>query len=227
MGRITLQGNPPIDVELRRNSRARRLSLRVSRLDGRVTLTMPDNVADAEGHRFAQSKAGWIAEARQGQPVPMPVEMGVALPVEGKIVRIVPGARPGPVLTGDRLEAPVGRTAPAVKAYLIDRARARAIPAIDRYATRIGRPAGRLSLRDTRSRWGSCSADGNLMLSWRLILAPPAVFEYVVAHEVAHLVEMNHGPRFWAEVKALCPDFEEMRRWLRAEGPALHRYRFD
>ena len=227
MGRITLQGNPPIDVELRRSARARRLSLRVSRLDGRVTLTLPKGVAEEEGHRFARSKAGWIAKARLAQPDAVRVSVGASLPVEGRIVEIVRGDRPAPVLKEAHLEAPDRGTGPAVRAFLVERARARAARAIDRYANEIGRAAGRLTLRDTRSRWGSCSAEGNLMLSWRLILAPPDVFDYVVAHEVAHLAEMNHGPRFWAEVRALYPGYEAPRRWLRTDGPALHRYRFD
>ena len=227
MGRITLQGNPPIDVELRRSARARRLSLRVSRLDGRVTLTLPKGVAEEEGHRFARSKAGWIAKARLAQPDAVRVTVGASLPVEGRIVEIVPGGRPAPVLTDRSLEAPERGTGAAVRAFLIERARSRATRAIDGYAREIGCKAGKLTLRDTRSRWGSCSAEGNLMLSWRLILAPPDVFDYVVAHEVAHLAEMNHGPRFWAEVRALCPGYEAPRRWLRTEGPELHRYRFD
>jgi predicted metal-dependent hydrolase len=90
----------------------------------------------------------------------------------------------------------------------------------------LGRRYTRLTLRDTRSRWGSCSATGALSYSWRLILAPPRVLDYVAAHEVAHLAQMNHSPAFWAEVARLMPDYESPRAWLRREGSALHRYRF-
>ncbi|RMD90830.1 MAG: M48 family peptidase, partial [Alphaproteobacteria bacterium] len=99
--------------------------------------------------------------------------------------------------------------------------------ACDRHAARLGRRYGRLSLRDTRSRWGSCSAEGNLNFSWRLVMAPPEVLDYVAAHEVAHLAEMNHSPAFWALVERLFPAHEAPRRWLRENGASLHRYRFD
>jgi predicted metal-dependent hydrolase len=91
----------------------------------------------------------------------------------------------------------------------------------------LGRRFSRLSLRDTRSRWGSCSSRGGLSYSWRLILAPPDVLDYVAAHEVAHLAEMNHSPAFWALVARLCPGYQAPRGWLRREGAGLHRYRFD
>lgn len=88
----------------------------------------------------------------------------------------------------------------------------------------IGAAPGRITMRDPRTRWGSCSANGNLGFSWRLVLAPEFVLAYVVAHEVAHLKELNHGPRFWRLVERLIGDPEPARRWLRAEGPDLHRY---
>jgi predicted metal-dependent hydrolase len=106
-------------------------------------------------------------------------------------------------------------------------ARDRLAAACDRHAQRLGRRPAALVLRDTRSRWGSCSAQGVLMFSWRLAMAPPAVLDYVAAHEVAHLAEMNHSRAFWATVARLLPDHAAPRAWLRAEGGALHRWRFD
>ncbi len=90
----------------------------------------------------------------------------------------------------------------------------------------VGRPFHRLTLRDTRSRWGSCTVDGGLMYSWRLAMAPPEVLDYVAAHEVAHLVEMNHAPAFWAVVRRLVPDYAPRRAWLKQHGQRLHAYRF-
>ena len=98
--------------------------------------------------------------------------------------------------------------------------------ACDAYAARLGRPYAGLTLRDTRSRWGSCSSAGRLMFSWRLILAPPEVLRYVAAHEVAHLAQMNHSPAFWAEVTRIHGPYAAERKWLRTEGNALHRFRF-
>jgi predicted metal-dependent hydrolase len=90
----------------------------------------------------------------------------------------------------------------------------------------IGRPYSRITLRDTRSRWGSCTADGALMYSWRLAMAPPAVLDYVAAHEVAHLAQMNHSPAFWAVVARLVPGHAAPRRWLKLHGQTLHGPRF-
>jgi predicted metal-dependent hydrolase len=100
------------------------------------------------------------------------------------------------------------------------------VQASDHYAAKIGRRVTRVTLRDTRSRWGSCTAEGALMYSWRLIMAPPEVLRYVAAHEVAHLVEMNHSNRFWAVVEGLYPGWQTQRAWLRSHGGALHGLRF-
>ena len=97
-------------------------------------------------------------------------------------------------------------------------ARERLQAASERFATQVDRKINRVTLRDTRSRWGSCSEAGNLMYSWRLILAPSDVLTYVAAHEVAHLVEMNHSQAFWDVVADLCPNYAEPRKWLRQEG---------
>jgi predicted metal-dependent hydrolase len=100
------------------------------------------------------------------------------------------------------------------------------VAAVARHAARLRLPVGRISLRDPRSRWGSCTATGDLMFSWRLVLAPAFVLDYVAAHEVAHLKEMNHSPAFWAVVRRLCPDYEAPREWLRRNGGALHGWDF-
>ena len=93
--------------------------------------------------------------------------------------------------------------------------------AVQHHAAALGVRARRITLRDQKSRWGSCTSDGNLSFSWRLVLAPPIVLDYVAAHEVAHLSEMNHGPRFWRLVEDVCPRFREAEQWLRTEGKAL------
>jgi len=114
-----------------------------------------------------------------------------------------------------------------LKAFLKLQARGRLQVACEFYAERLGRGFGKITLRDTRSRWGSCSANGDLMFSWRLIMAPPEVLDYVAAHEVAHLVEMNHSAAYWDVVRGIYPDYEAPRCWLKANGGLLHRYRFD
>lgn len=226
MGAITISGEAPVDVHVKRSARARRLSLRVSSVDGRVTLTLPKNVTDRAARDFVQEKADWISNALAKCHAPVPVALGQALPVEGRPRRIVAGKGRAAQLTGDVIEAPPGREGPAIEALIKHMARDRLATAVQRYATALGEPAGRLTLRDTRSRWGSCTHEGNLMFSWRLVLAPPQVLDYVAAHEVAHLRHMDHSPAFWAAVASLCPNYDQQRRWLRQEGVSLHRYRF-
>lgn len=223
-----LPGAPPVEITLRRSARARRYSLRVSQLDGRVTLTLPQGAPLDEGLAFAREKAGWIRAQLSVQPGLAPVAIGGSVPFEGSQLPIVAAARRGAALSDGRLQVPDNpvRVGPCVKAFLKEQARGRLAAASDRHAAALGRAYGRITLRDTRSRWGSCSSRGDLMYSWRLVMAPPEVLDYVAAHEVAHLAEMNHSPAFWALVERLCPGHRTPRAWLRAHGALLHRVRF-
>ncbi|MEV8465832.1 M48 family metallopeptidase [Fluviibacterium sp. DFM31] len=222
--RVMLEGDPPIEILVRRSDRARRLTLRVSRLDGRVTLSLPRRVPAGAAERFLAQKADWVRQNVARGPVAYGLAMGDVIPVEGIGRRIVdgrPGLHPGVVqVRGSR---PVGAQ---VAGLLKELARDRLALACDRYAAAVGRPYARLTLRDTRSRWGSCTSAGNLMFSWRLAMAPPEVLEYVAAHEVAHLVHMNHSKTFWRQVGALCPDYDRHRAWLRGPGRELHAVQF-
>ncbi len=223
-----LPGTPPVEVTLRRTARARRMSLRVSRLDGRVTLSLPPRAREAEAMAFLRAQEDWIRKALSNVVTGGAVSLGSELPVEGRMVRVVSGKGRSPILSEDELQVPgdAARAGVRVAAFLKTRARDRLAQASDHYAERIGRRYRTLTLRDTRSRWGSCTAEAGLMYSWRLIMAPPMVLDYVAAHEVAHLAEMNHSARFWAVVADLMPDYECHRKWLKAEGHVLHSYRF-
>lgn len=229
MGQFTLPGNPPIPVLVRRSARARRLSLRLSQLDGRVTLTLPKRVAQREGEAFAREKEAWLRSHIAQQSVQVPVGLGANLPIEGIPHQIVAGQGRRVVERGGQIAVPGDpeRIGARLLGHLKARARDRLADASDHYAARLGAEYDRLTLRDTRSRWGSCSSSGGLMYSWRLILAPREVLDYVAAHEVAHLAEMNHSQAFWDIVEALYGDWRAPRRWLREEGAGLHRYRFD
>lgn len=223
---FSLSSAPGVRVTLRRSARARRISLRVSSLDGRVTLTLPPGTPERVGRAFAEEKARWLADAVDKVKAPVPVAIGATLPVQGRDTPIVAGQGRAARLRDDRLEAPVGREGPAIEALLKTLAREEIAKSVARYATALGKPAGRLTLRDTRSRWGSCSHEGNLMFSWRLIMAPSRVLDYVAAHEVAHLAHMDHSQAFWSAVEELFPNHRAERTWLKHEGATLHRYRF-
>lgn len=229
MGRLVLEGNPPIEVTLRRSARARRLSLRVSRLDGRATLTLPTRVPEREGAAFLREREDWLRRHLSQLAPEMRPEFGQVIPFRGRDLLLQAGPVRRAVLEGDRLILPddPARLAPRVAAFLKTRARDALAEASDRYAATLGRSYGRITLRDTRSRWGSCSSAGDLMYSWRLIMAPDQVLDYVAAHEVAHLRHMDHSAAFWATVNDLFPDHKACRRWLRENGQSLHRVRFD
>ncbi|MFD1911783.1 M48 family metallopeptidase [Halodurantibacterium flavum] len=222
-----LPGNPPVTVALRRSARARRFSLRVSRLDGRVTLTVPVRARMGDALDFVRMQEGWIRRHLAAMPTCEMVSPGSVIPVEGRMLRVTPADVRVATIGGDALLIP-GRGAPGprVAGFLRALARDRLAQACDRHAADLGKRYTTLALRDTRSRWGSCSDGGRLMFSWRLVMAPPEILDYVAAHEVAHLVEMNHSPAFWAVVKRLCPDWMGHRTWLRAEGHRLHQYVF-
>ena len=226
MSEHSLPGTPDVPLTLRRSGRARRITLRISQLDGRVTLTLPNGVGEREAMAFAQSKEDWIRGHLAKRPEDQPVELGASLPVEGRMRVISPGPGRRVVLEADQLLVPSGAVNARLKSWLKTLARERLAEAADTYAAMIGRSYTRITLRDTRSRWGSCTSDGGLMFSWRLVMAAPEVLRYVAAHEVAHLVEMNHSPAFWTLVEELYGPYEVQRRWLRTDGNALHRYRF-
>lgn len=225
MDDLVIAGDPPVRVALRASHRARRMSLRVSRLDGRVTLTLPGFVARAEAVAFAESRAAWLRHhlAQVGE-AECP-RLGGTIQFEGRPLPLVAAPVRGPVLRDGALLLPddPARTPARVAAFLRAAARARLVAACDRHAATLGRRFRRITLRDVRSRWGSCSAQGDLMFSWRLVMAPPEVLDYVAAHEVAHLERMDHSPAFWAVVARLCPGHLAHRRWLREEGGRLHR----
>ncbi len=226
MGRHSLPGQPPVALTLRKSARARRISLRISQLDGRVTLTYPHGIPESEAIGFAREKEGWIRQYLQSRPAPAVVRFGQTIPIEGTPRRIVPAQGRRVSLLPDRVAVPEGAEARRLARFLKELARDRLTGACDNYAALLGRPYAALTLRDTRSRWGSCSSAGGLMFSWRLILAPPEVLRYVAAHEVAHLAEMNHSPAFWAQVERLFGPYDDSRQWLRGNGSDLHRYRF-
>lgn len=228
MAEIIQFGQPPIDVTLRRSARAKRLSLRVSGLDGQVSLTLPRRGTMGQAEAFLTEKEPWIRKHIASSVVLRPVGVGHHIPVEGRKRLIVQGAGRAVSLAEDALVVPGAedKAAAHVKAFLKTMARDRLVEASEQYAREIGHPFSKVTLRDTRSRWGSCTSEGNLMYSWRLILAPPPVLDYVAAHEVAHLAEMNHSPAFWSKVESLMPDYQRPRKWLKTNGTHLHSFQF-
>ncbi len=220
---------PQIRISVRRSKQARRLSLRVSRLHRTVTITGPHYADIGQFVGFVAQKRDWIIGHFDNLPAPTSVEVGQDLPFLGQIRTIHHGntRRVTVTDTGVYLPKSTGHPGRKIQAFLKVQAREKLAQASDNYSKKLGIPYTRLTLRDTKSRWGSCSSQGHLMYSWRLIMAPPDVLDYVAAHEVSHLAEMNHSAKFWAVVDRLYGDHQAQRQWLRTEGVKLHHYHFD
>jgi len=224
-------------VEVRRHPAARRLTLRVSRTRRAVIVTLPVQCGLEEANSFLHRNIEWVRERLDSLPEPVPFQHGILIPLRGAAHRVLfPGeiprrrvvrrveAEPFPELHAPgELRAARKR----LQEWLAREARRDLEQRVAWHATRLGVTPGRLTVRDQSSRWGSCSTTGALSFSWRLVLAPPSILDYVAAHEVAHLKEMNHGPHFWALVRKTCPDIDEAKHWLRIYGMDLHRYGID
>jgi predicted metal-dependent hydrolase len=230
---LVKHGSQIYSIRLRRHRRARRYTLRIHPSDREAILTMPPRGTLADAKEFANRHGGWIA-ARLGRlPKAAPFLPGTIVPLRGIAHRIVhrSGER-GTVWTetresGERILCVAGDVAHIerrVGDYLKREARRDLQKAAQSYAASLGVRVKRLSIRDQSSRWGSCTSAGSLSFSWRLILAPPYVLDYLAAHEVAHLVEMNHSPRFWKVVARVCYHVERAKKWLDTSGNDLHRY---
>jgi len=221
-------GDPAIEVRIRRNARARRMVLRVASSGRAPTLTLPPGVALAQAQAFLTDQEGWLRRHLAAGPGRSRVGEGSLLPFGGATLTLRGHAGRQTLRAGTELLLPGApdRFGPRAAAWLREEARRVCVAAVDRHAAGLGRSAGRIRLADPRARWGSCTSSGDLMFSWRLIMAPVDVLDYVVAHEVAHLAELNHSPRFWAVVRRLCPGYEPCRDWLRRHGAELHRHDF-
>jgi hypothetical protein len=216
-------------VAIRVSPRARRISLRVLAAGQGVELVLPRGVGAETGLKFLDGNRGWVASRIAAQPPAIPFVEGAIVPVLGvphRIRREMDGAAPAvEIRNGEiRVKGDPAHLGRRVRDRLMALARTELSARARACATRIGRKVGRVGVRDPKSRWGSCSSKGDLSFSWRLVLAPEAVIDYVVAHEVAHLVEMNHSPRFWRLVETLTPDSAGPRAWLRRHRLRLLAY---
>jgi predicted metal-dependent hydrolase len=235
--KLRIQGlNDP--VEVRRHPAARRMTLRVSRTRRSVIVTLPVSCDLAQAGTFLSSHLDWVRERLGNLPAHIPFADGAVIPLRGQphvVVEAGPkrsGAvvqcsvtgdgKPALLISGD--EEHVSRR---LRDWLCVEARRDIVGRVEWHSKNLGLKHGRVTVRDQKSRWGSCSTTKALAFSWRLIMAPSFVLDYVAAHEVAHLAEMNHGPRFWALVARTMPRTEEAKIWLQAYGSDLHRYGTD
>ncbi len=224
---VTLELGAPLAIRV--SPRARRVGLRIDAALRRIELILPCNVPPELGLRFLRDKRGWVAARLAALPQRVPFVEGAVVPVFGVPHRIRNcddlTAPPVMIAAGEiRVRGDPAHLARRVREHLAILARDELARRARPLAVRVDRKIHRVSVRDTRSRWGSCSSTGNLSFSWRLVFAPEAVVDYVVAHEVAHLVEMNHSRRFWRLVEDIAPAHVEQRHWLQRHRAELLAY---
>ncbi len=218
-----------LPVTFVRSARARHTSLRVDPARRRIVLTAPLRMSRSTAVGFAESQAGWIAARLKRLPARRPFGDGAEVPLFGRphVIRHRPDRRGTVWIEGTEIHV-AGRPehlARRLRDWLTAEMRRKLVPLVQAKAQRVDRSVKGVAVRDTRSRWGSCGRDGGLSFSWRLVFAPAEVLDYLVAHEVAHLVHMNHGPRFWALARTLCDGpIEAPKAWLKTNGETLLQY---
>lgn len=226
--RSGIEADTEVTVFLTEHAKAKRISLRVDPIGGRVILVKPRRASKKAATAFAQEKIDWIAEQLAELPKPVPFETGAVVPLHGRphIIRHCPDARRGVWIEGDEIRVSGSREhlSRRLHDWMKSETRRCVTPLAHRFAEELGKTVTQISVRDTRSRWGSCTSDGKLSFSWRLILTPENVLTYVVAHEVAHLQELNHSDNFWRVVEDLIGDKSPSTDWLKTYGRDLHRY---
>lgn len=223
-----------LSLRIVENVRATRLTLRIDANGRGLRVTVPPGVPAREVERFLERHQGWLETRLAKLPDHPQVRAGIKLPFRGRPHLIVhePDKRgtvdlreengvPIMVVYGDEKHLPR-----RISDFLKREAKREIEALVAKHTTEIGRKAKAIRFKDTSSRWGSCTSDGTLSFSWRIMMAPAPVIDYLVAHEVAHLKEMNHGPKFWALCKHLCPRTEEMRQWLKRNGSTLQAIEF-
>lgn len=217
-----------VSFAVRRSTRARRARLVVHPWDG-VEVVLPSRSAAGEAERIVRRHGAWLLARLAERPAPpAPLADGSEIPWRGGtvVLRVRAGRGRAGVRDGELAVSVADPSDPVAVARAVERvgkAEARRLFEADvaAAAAALGvHPTG-IAIRDTRTRWGSCSSRGTLSFSWRIVLAPPAVLRYVAVHEVCHLVEPNHQPQFWALVERLLPGWREQRTWLRRHGPSL------
>lgn len=227
-------GGRELPVLVRRNDRARRIGLRIDAHRDAIAVTVPTRASEADALAFLARHAEWAATQLDALPDRIPFAPGTVIPFlgEDRAIRHDPPARGG-VFLEDAPEPAIVVTGHAdhlprrLTDFLKRRARAEIKPRAADMAGALGpdiaTKLGRVTVRDQKTRWGSCTAAGALNFSWRLIYCPSSVLDYVVAHEVAHLRHMDHSRAFWDTVADLVPEAMASRAWLRAHGQRLHR----
>lgn len=218
-------------IKPRISKRAKRIALRLDPKTNDIHLVIPPRASMKKALDFAFTHQDWIREKIETRPAPIPFEDGVSLPLFGEDIMLdiyydITLKRTSITLNKNILSIKTNKEEPSLRItrFLKEKARERLASLAHEKAGQIDKTVKRVQVRDTKSRWGSCSPDGTISFSWRIIFAPIAALDYLVAHEVAHLTHKNHGPQFWALCEELSTDYKAGKEWIRKHGHSLMRY---
>ncbi|MGV1753652.1 M48 family metallopeptidase [Agrobacterium sp. CG674] len=229
-------GGRNLPITIKENQRATRITLRIEPGGKALKMTIPYGLHHREVDDFLDRHNGWLKSRLSKFSTEGSVVDGGSVSIRGVthriehtgtlrgVTHIAKEADGEAVLRVSGLPEHLGRR---IATFLKKEARADLERLVAHHTAKVGRPANSISMKDTRSRWGSCSHEGNLSFSWRIVMAPESVIDYLAAHEVAHLKEMNHGPKFWALCEKLCPTMEASKSWLKRNGSQLHAIDFE
>ena len=216
-----------VELKIRRHPRARHLILRIDDAGEGAVITMPMRATVREALKMAKDKSDWIMNGLSACPKRKQFMDGAIIPFRGTdyVIRNPSNAMGvniigGEIIVGGKPE----HLARRLRDWLVKNARTEINSLVVEKTKLIDKKAGRITLRDTRTRWGSCGPTGNLNFSWRLILAPSYVLDYLVAHEVAHLVHHNHSNNFWQLAEKIAADMKSAHSWLDVNGKTLHSF---
>ena len=217
-----------VPLTVKRNARAKRLTLRIAPEGDSVLVTLPPRMAESHAYDLAYRQQEWILKHLGDRPERVAFVDDAVVPYLGEDLTIVHVAAQRTPVERDGGVLRVGGQTRFLSRRVTDWFKAEAKRVLSsrvaEKADLLGRHAGRVTVRDTKSRWGSCTYNGDFNFSWRLVMAPDCVLDYVAAHEAAHLVHRDHSARFWGAVKPLTDDMDGARAWLKKFGAQLHRY---
>jgi len=220
-------GDRRIPIEIQRKSRASRMKLRIER-SGTVILVLPARAVLKSGLAFLKQELPWIGQKIRNIPLPVPFLDGATVPVMGVPHQICHAPeRRGVVWQAKNMLYVAGKPEHLprrIDDWLRKHAKSEIAPRAQNYADMLELDFKGITVRDQKTRWGSCSSTGRLNFSWRLIMMPETVMNYVIAHEVAHLRHMNHSAAFWSVVGELHPDVKPAKAWLKENGSEIHKY---
>ncbi len=215
-------------ISIKKNARSKRLTMRVDPYKGIINVTTPKRVSKRKVISFILEHQEWLAKQHQSLKGPISFDEGAIIPIKGKAFTIQHIEKRGIYIEKQRtyliVSCPKLRLKSAIKRYLKEQARKTLTKLAQEKATQIDKSIANISIKDTKTRWGSCSSKNNLNFSWRIIMAPDYVIDYLVAHEVAHLQHMNHSKAFWDLCFTLSKDGSQGKKWLRTHGSELQRY---